>query len=971
MKTVTHFFARRLALTLLAIFTTTMMWAQVPLSGGGTADDPYQIQNAQDWNGLADYVAAGNTCQGLYFLMTANIGTTADPITKAIGKQATGSDNAGRNRFDGVFDGGNHTLTINFNTTTDEWWTNNHNYCAPFAYLNNIASNATIKNLHVAGTITTDGQFAGGLIGSSGKSAGNVGKCTVEHCRVSVEIINNYATGNDRYANHGGFIGIAEGSATIQDSWFDGSFSGHDYKYSGGFIGLNKAASTLTNCLFNPSSIASGLDVTGACEFIHNNKDYTNTLTNCYWVTHFGEPENAQGQRVYATEPDDTVYTYISVTAADENTYFIITGNLGWQTIQEALNIDGTTYVLSASIEAGLSDAALEVPTGASVTLNMGNYTLDRGLALEAAQADGYVIKVNSGATLTINGGTITGGHNTGNGGGIYNEGTLIINGTTITSNKASGNGGGIYNAGQLTINGNGATITNNVGENENSRGIGVYVANGTFNIQGNVQIHDNHYTYYKPTQVRVAHNLYLDGTTQITVIGALTGASIHVDGQANIISRVITNGLNGTGTLNDHFSIDDNKNFGLYETSDGEVKLNAAMTIDVTGYGSSERSDKWVFIASPVDGNIAPTAVTNLKSGTAANYDLFSFDQTQEAEWHNYKAHTNGFVLENGKGYLYANKSNVTLKFLGDYNEGTIKTVNLDYEDGKKLAGWNLVGNPFTVPAYVNRPYYKINDNGDGITAVSEYWQSGNEIAPCTGIMVVAENGNESVTFSTTAPEAPEAGSKGNLSIALSNANTRSNTTLDNAIVSFNEGCKLGKFYFGEQNAHIYIPQENKEYAIATSDKQGEMTVNFKANVNGQYTINVNPENVEMDYLHLIDNLTGADVDLLAEPSYTFSGKTTDYASRFRLVFSAQNNSNEENIQDDFAFVNNGQIILTNVEGDATLQVIDMTGRIVLTSKDGMHAVFTNGITPGIYVLRLIQGESVRTQKVRIMNLR
>ena len=85
-----------------------------------------------------------------------------------------------------------------------------------------------------------------------------------------------------------------------------------------------------------------------------------------------------------------------------------------------------------------------------------------------------------------------------------------------------------------------------------------------------------------------------------------------------------------------------------------------------------------------------------------------------------------------------------------------------------------------------------------------------------------------------------------------------------------------------------------------------GEIPVNFKAKENGTYTITVNPENVEMSYLHLIDNMTGADVDLLAAKvpelvegptlndgvstgsttSYTFEAKTTDYESRFRLVF-------------------------------------------------------------------------------------
>ena len=73
-------------------------------------------------------------------------------------------------------------------------------------------------------------------------------------------------------------------------------------------------------------------------------------------------------------------------------------------------------------------------------------------------------------------------------------------------------------------------------------------------------------------------------------------------------------------------------------------------------------------------------------------------------------------------------------------------------------------------------------------------------------------------------------------------------------------------------------------------------MLVSFKAKENGTYTISVDVDNVEMDYLHLIDNLTGDDVDLLAAgpstgsgASYTFTAKTTDDANRFKLVFSTK----------------------------------------------------------------------------------
>ena len=37
---------------------------------------------------------------------------------------------------------------------------------------------------------------------------------------------------------------------------------------------------------------------------------------------------------------------------------------------------------------------------------------------------------------------------------------------------------------------------------------------------------------------------------------------------------------------------------------------------------------------------------------------------------------------------------------------------------------------------------------------------------------------------------------------------------------------------------------------------------------------------------LHLIDNLTGKDINLLETPEYSFDAKATDNASRFKLVF-------------------------------------------------------------------------------------
>ena len=94
--------------------------------------------------------------------------------------------------------------------------------------------------------------------------------------------------------------------------------------------------------------------------------------------------------------------------------------------------------------------------------------------------------------------------------------------------------------------------------------------------------------------------------------------------------------------------------------------------------------------------------------------------------------------------------------------------------------------------------------------------------------------------------------------------------------------------------------------------------------------------------------------------PSYTFTATTTDYESRFKLVFSAPEDGPSTG-SGTFAFVSNGNII---VNGEGMLQVIDMTGRIVL-SGDAINCVSTSGMVSGMYVLRLINGENVKTQKI------
>ena len=318
----------------------------------------------------------------------------------------------------------------------------------------------------------------------------------------------------------------------------------------------------------------------------------------------------------------------------------------------------------------------------------------------------------------------------------------------------------------------------------------------------------------------------------------------------------------------------------GIYGwgTTSAPVVLNfvtTTYTTSISGFGTGDGN--WYLIASPI-GEVSPTEVTTEQGNMLDEngYDLYSFDQTQDMEeWHNYKS--DNFVLEPGKGYLYANHDDVTLTFAGAAYEGN-GTFNLSYVGDSNHPGWNLVGNPFEETAYVDRPFYIMNPEGRFEIIAAE---GQNSVEAMEGLFVVASGTGETVTFSTSAPESK--GSK--VAINLSDGQH----VVDRAIIRFDECSQLPKFQLKTNSTKIYIPIGNQDYAVVRSEGMGEIPVNFKAEKNGSYTLSFTAENVELGYMHLIDNMNGNDIDLLQTPSYTFEANVSDSEGRFRVVFTQQ----------------------------------------------------------------------------------
>ena len=393
-----------------------------------------------------------------------------------------------------------------------------------------------------------------------------------------------------------------------------------------------------------------------------------------------------------------------------------------------------------------------------------------------------------------------------------------------------------------------------------------------------------------------------------------------------------------------------------IFIADGGQLKVNDEVEVTmeraVIGYGRG--GNGWYLIAPPVQEALKPES-DSIADVLENSYDLYSFDGSyQGEEWRNYKQDEDGFTFENGFGYLFANSASVSPSFKGTVMPSNqTKSVDLDFA-ATTFGGWNLVGNPFTCDAYFQdgRDFYRMNEGGTALTLASGV------IYPMEGVFVEADDEGQSVVFTTTEPTRGQG-----MNFSLRKANERSAEAIDRTRILFGEGPNLGHLDLMADPNRLYIPMDNKELAVVSTQPVGELPLNFEAAANGTYTLDFENETEGLMYCHLIDNLIGADVDLLQQPEYSFEARVSDYPSRFKVVFVTQEDGSSTG-SETFAFNNNGNWIIAN-EGRATLQVVDVNGRILSNEQiEGCAETHIN-VSAGVYMIRLINGDNVKVQKV------
>ena len=207
---------KRILMTLLTLVAFTGAWAIEQ-----DTDGYYLIGTVQDWK---DFAALVQSIPAINARMTADVDLGDDQTV--IGSPRNG----GNLWYQGTFDGEGHTLTIAYNNTSGELFT------TPFSLI----QGATIKNLHLDGTVNTVYAY-GGSVASIGR-----GSNTLKNIWNSVTSVCTMVG----WVQMGALFGVLDSGASmdVSDCLFTGSMS-HNGAYSGYFTGCYGPGPKVSNCL--------------------------------------------------------------------------------------------------------------------------------------------------------------------------------------------------------------------------------------------------------------------------------------------------------------------------------------------------------------------------------------------------------------------------------------------------------------------------------------------------------------------------------------------------------------------------------------------------------------------------------------------------------------------------------------------------------------------------------------------------
>ncbi|NOR28558.1 MAG: hypothetical protein GQ540_08530 [Lutibacter sp.] len=557
------------------------------------------------------------------------------------------------------------------------------------------------------------------------------------------------------------------------------------------------------------------------------------------------------------------------------------------------------------------------------------------------------------------------------------NNNTIDYNGTNQTVINPNGGTTGYYN---LSLSGNGIKT----------------LPSTSFQIIGNLALLESAITTTS-NDLTIGANLNLSNTSKCTIAA---GKTLTVNGTiTNLVGNagfVLESSKSGTASL-------------IHNTN------NVPATVE--RYISGDAED-WHFLSTPIS-NQTIAGSSWEPTGTYGNgtgYDLYVWDEPTPC-WVYYK--NDGGVLpddpENpdwpaahpladfvtGRGYLYAVQAlNPTNEFLGNLNNGNVSySLTANSTADPLITGFNLIGNPYpsSIDWKASSGWTRSNllDSGGGYDmwiwnpAANNYGVFNSAdlvgtndvtqyIAPMQGFFVrAASNANISMSNDIRLHTGASNWMKSsNIKNKISNLKVQiasnSGFGFDEVLLQFghtsNKSGAAKLFSTTETAPSTYFKVGNEELSVrylTDTIENSLVPLMFKPGSNENYTLTIDVDFSDFDYVLLEDQKTKIFHDLLENPAYQFKGSQDDDANRFVLHFTPKENNTEEDLSALIYYDGNDIIVdLTLVPEQTEVVIYDMLGRRVLNQNlegQTVHHLLVNSKSQLFIVVAKSVNKSVR----------
>jgi len=516
---------------------------------------------------------------------------------------------------------------------------------------------------------------------------------------------------------------------------------------------------------------------------------------------------------------------------------------------------------------------------------------------------------------------------------------------------------------------------------------------------------------------ITINHDLVVDvdatvGVFDINASNTVTinpGNSLTVDGNSTYSGDFINDGalvMNSSSTSYSSLIVSGNTSgagtntYNRYVNTNNAVNGNDLISAPLSGQGFD------IFIGNN----------TNILANSGGPEVLFGgFDNDNAGEPYELWNDTDSTPLTAGIGYrtgIEAGAPTNLVSFEGTVNNSLVQ-VAIDQGSASIL---NLVGNPF--PSYMDAQafltqnaalldpsavvIYGYNDSTDGTSAddytiISALENTGLNIAPGQGFFVASNAVGGNLQFTTSTPDMRITSTDddfiaGRTTSAITNVNIILSNTTDDFItkVYFTTSTSLGldpgydaSLFGGVAPAFAifsHLVEDNMNVPFATQ-AIGETDYNdttialgVNASMGEQLTFSINestlPASIEV---YLDDTLTNTSTllntsDYVLTPSENLSG-----TGRFYLRFSNSALSTTNAVFEGVSVYTNQSNKTINIAGQLTegtsANVYDIRGRSVsykkLVSNSTLQVIDASELTTGIYIVKLTNGNSIKTEKI------